>query len=63
MSGLIKNGALDFGVESYKEPGKKETSPRSPVGRTDKRISQKSSGTSLATKPEVKKEVPKENVA
>lgn len=61
MSGLIKNGALEFGAESFKEPEKKQTSPRSPVGRTDKRISSKSSGTSLV-KPEVKKEVPKENI-
>jgi hypothetical protein len=62
MSGLMKNGALEFGVDSFKEPEKKQTSPRSPVGRTDKRISAKSSGTSVA-KPEVKKEVPKEKIS
>ena len=60
MSGLLKNGGLDF--DTYKEPEKKQSSPRSPVGRTDKRISQKSSAQSLV-KPEVKKEVPKENIA
>jgi hypothetical protein len=37
---------LDF--DSFKEPEKKQSSPRSPVGRTDKRVSQKSSASSLA---------------
>jgi len=37
MAGLMKNGGLDF--DTYKEPEKNQSSPRSPVGRTDKRIS------------------------
>jgi hypothetical protein len=57
MGGLLKNGGLDF--DTFKEPEAKISSPRSPVGRTDKR-SQKST-TSL--KPEMKKEQPKEKVA
>ena len=88
MSGAIKNGSLDFGdLKSGNgssafnaSPGfqsesdkAKVSSPRSPVGRTDKRTSAKESlianaaddkkkAISPVIKKPIPKEVPKENV-
>ena len=79
MSQMIKNGSLDFGDLKSKgdssmiSPGlhsesdkQKQTSPRSPIGRTDKRNKEKADllekEMQLKKKEPLKKEVPRENV-
>lgn len=57
MSGLIKNGGLEFGEV---KPPSKLASPRSPVGRTDKRT--KESQKSVVSTKVVEQTAPKEIV-
>lgn len=82
MSQMMKNGSLDFGDlqskgdSSIVSPGlqsqsnkQKQSSPRSPVGRTDKRnkekadlIAKEKNEQEMKKKEPLKKEVPRENV-